>query len=80
MDLHHLRVFQAAARTGSFTAAGRDLLLSPGRGYRLAENVHLVPTGPWKDREGIPGSPTKRPSLSLTQVNCKKRGFRLSAP
>ena len=28
MDLHHLRVFQAAARTGSFTAAGRDLLLS----------------------------------------------------
>jgi DNA-binding transcriptional LysR family regulator len=28
MDLHHLRVFQAAARTGSFTAAGRDLSLS----------------------------------------------------
>src|ERR1700738_3016829 len=28
MDLYHLRVFQAAARTGSFTAAGRDLLLS----------------------------------------------------
>jgi DNA-binding transcriptional LysR family regulator len=28
MDLHHLRVFRAAARTGSFTAAGRDLLLS----------------------------------------------------
>ena len=28
MDLHHLRVFQAAARTASFTAAGRDLSLS----------------------------------------------------
>jgi LysR family transcriptional activator of glutamate synthase operon len=28
MDLHHLRVFQAAARTLSFTAAGRDLSLS----------------------------------------------------
>ena len=28
MDLHHLRVFQAAARTNSFTAAGRDLSLS----------------------------------------------------
>ncbi len=28
MDLHHLKVFQAAARTGSFTAAGRDLSLS----------------------------------------------------
>lgn len=28
MDLHHLRVFQAAARTGSFTAAGRELSLS----------------------------------------------------
>ena len=28
MDLHHLRVFQAAARTGSFTAAGRELRLS----------------------------------------------------
>ncbi len=28
MDLHHLRVFQAAARTLSFTAAGRELSLS----------------------------------------------------
>ena len=28
MDLHHLRVFQAAARTASFTAAGNNLSLS----------------------------------------------------
>jgi LysR family transcriptional regulator, transcriptional activator of the cysJI operon len=28
MDLHHLKVFQAAARTCSFTAAGRELSLS----------------------------------------------------
>lgn len=28
MDLHHLRVFQAAARTSSFTAAGRAVSLS----------------------------------------------------
>jgi len=28
MDLHHLRVFQAAARTSSFTAAGHDLSIS----------------------------------------------------
>jgi DNA-binding transcriptional LysR family regulator len=28
VDLHHLKVFQAAARTSSFTAAGRELSLS----------------------------------------------------
>jgi DNA-binding transcriptional LysR family regulator len=28
LDIHHLRVFQAAARTASFTTAGRDLSLS----------------------------------------------------